>query len=71
MVEVYRPTLWVGNGLALKVSVAVRLGEKYNDLSWLLLHRECNKKYSGPPLMRPPLGNWKTGRIRGVAAGEG
>ena len=21
--------------------------------------------------MRPPQGNWKTGRIRGVAAGEG
>ena len=24
-----------------------------------------------PPFMRPPLGNNKTGRIRGVAAGEG
>ena len=33
----------------------------------------CSGKYiySGPPLMRPPLGNWKTGRITGVAAGEG
>ena len=27
--------------------------------------------YSGPPLMRPPLGNENCGRIRGVAAGEG
>ena len=27
--------------------------------------------YSGPPLMWPPLGNGKSGRIRGVAAGEG
>ena len=27
--------------------------------------------YSGPPLMRPTLGNENSGRIRGVAAGEG
>ena len=27
--------------------------------------------YSGPPLMQPPLGNGKSGRIRGVAAGNG
>ena len=31
----------------------------------------CESDYSGPPLMRPLLGNNKTGRIRGVAAGEG
>ena len=30
----------------------------------------CPYKYSGPPLMRPPLGNCKTGRIRRVAARE-
>ena len=26
---------------------------------------------SGPPLMQPPLGNGKSGRIKGVAAHEG
>ena len=36
------------------------------------MHFQCIASlYSGPPLMRPPLGNDKTGRIRGVAAGEG
>ena len=33
--------------------------------------RAMGRHYSGPPLMRPPLGNGKSGRIRGVAAGEG
>ena len=43
-----------------------------------LRHLKCTivkdvsrREYSGPPLMRPPLGNENYGCIRGVAAGEG
>ena len=42
-----------------------------NGLCWTLEILSSTSIYSGPPLMRPSLGNDKSGRIRGVAAGEG